>query len=58
MKNSADSAFRQQLAAMNRRHFLKGLGATIALPAFSSLASNRLVAARAAPIATRNDSTG
>ena len=30
---------------MNRRHFLRGLGATIALPAFASLLPSRLLAA-------------
>ncbi len=33
---------------MNRRHFLRGLGACIALPAFSSLVPGRLLAAAAA----------
>lgn len=35
-------------AAMNRRHFLRGLGACIALPAFGSLLPGRLMAADAA----------
>ncbi len=34
---------------MDRRHFLRGLGATIALPAFTSLLPTRLLAASAAP---------
>lgn len=38
----------QQIAGMNRRHFLKGLGACIALPAFASLVPARLMAAAAA----------
>ncbi|MEO5960607.1 MAG: DUF1552 domain-containing protein [Opitutaceae bacterium] len=46
MKTSAaDSALARHLAAMNRRHFLKGLGACIALPAFSSLVPSRALAA-------------
>ena len=47
MKTSADSAFSRHLAAMDRRHFLKGLGACIALPAFSSLVPSRALAAAA-----------
>src|SRR6187455_3234829 len=35
-------------AAMNRRHFLRGIGACIALPAFSSLLPSRVLAATAA----------
>ena len=45
MKTSADLT--QHLAAMNRRHFLKGLGACVALPAFGSLISPRALAAAA-----------
>src|SRR5215217_797760 len=52
MKTSPESAFHPS-AAMNRRHFLKGVGACIALPAFSSLVSSRMLAAAAAtPLAT------
>jgi hypothetical protein len=47
MNSSADSALSHPLAAMNRRHFLKGLGACIALPAFSSLVPSRGFAAAA-----------
>ena len=46
MKSSAPAS--PSLAAMDRRHFLKGLGACIALPAFTSLGSGRLGAAGAA----------
>lgn len=45
MKNTAHPAIAQRLAAMNRRHFLKGVGACIALPAFSSLVPTRMMAA-------------
>lgn len=38
----------QRQASFNRRHFLRGLGACIALPAFESLAPLRLLAAEAA----------
>ena len=48
MKAFADTTRSSHLAAMNRRHFLKGLGACIALPAFTSLVSSRLGAAVAA----------
>ena len=37
---------------LNRRHFLRGLGATIALPAFASFGVPRLVAAEGASLAT------
>lgn len=42
---SADTQLRQHLAAMNRRNFLRGLGATLAVPAFASLLPSRLLAA-------------
>ncbi|HWA26189.1 MAG TPA: DUF1552 domain-containing protein [Lacunisphaera sp.] len=46
-------SLKQEIAAMDRRHFLKGLGACIALPAFASLVPTRLMAAAAAsPLAT------
>jgi hypothetical protein len=57
MKTSAESALSQQIAAMNRRHFLKGLGACIALPAFSSLVPSRMLAA-AADLALATTPTG
>jgi hypothetical protein len=48
MKTSPESAFSQNVASMNRRHFLRGVGACIALPAFSSLLPSRVLAATAA----------
>src|SRR5882762_4383305 len=45
---SPPTAAEQSLAAMNRRHFLRGMGACIALPAFGSLLPSRLLAATAA----------
>ena len=51
MPTPADSARAQQFAAMNRRHFLRGLGACVALPTFGSLLSGRLSAAAAATAA-------
>ena len=47
MKTSADSTLSQHLAAMDRRNFLKGIGACIALPAFTSLVPSRALAAAA-----------
>ncbi|MBI3415738.1 MAG: DUF1552 domain-containing protein, partial [Verrucomicrobia bacterium] len=35
----------QRFASLNRRHFLRGLGACLALPAFDSLRPMRLLAA-------------
>ena len=49
MKSTGHSSLGQHLAAMNRRHFLKGLGATIALPTFGSLLPSRILGASAAP---------
>jgi hypothetical protein len=45
---AALSAADQQIAAMNRRHFLRGLGACIALPSLASLVPGRVLAAQAA----------
>lgn len=47
MKTAAESL--SDLAAMNRRNFLRGLGACIALPALGSLIPSRLVAATSGP---------
>ena len=46
--NSPESP-RSDLAVMNRRNFLRGLGACIALPALGSLVPNRLAAAVSGP---------
>ena len=48
MKTPAASAAEQRFAAMNRRHFLRGLGACVALPAFGSLLPQRMLAANSA----------
>jgi len=45
MNTPHDSALEKHFARMNRRHFLKGLGACIAVPAFHSLMPARLMAA-------------
>ena len=44
MTPSADADLKKHLAAMSRRNFLRGLGACIALPAFTSLPGNKLLA--------------
>ena len=44
----AVSAAEQHVHAMNRRHFLRGLGACIALPSLASLGPSRVLAAEAA----------
>ena len=44
----AVSAAEQHLNAMDRRHFLRGLGACIALPSLASLVPSRVLAAEAA----------
>ncbi|HEY1490261.1 MAG TPA: DUF1552 domain-containing protein, partial [Verrucomicrobiae bacterium] len=45
MKKSSHHPHAGQLANMNRRRFLRGLGACVALPAFASLEPMRLLAA-------------
>ena len=44
----AVSAAEQHFNAMDRRHFLRGLGACIALPSLASLVPSRVLAAEAA----------
>ena len=45
MSSPADTQLRQHLASLSRRNFLRGLGATLALPTFASLMPSRLLAA-------------
>ncbi|MBL9194418.1 MAG: DUF1552 domain-containing protein [Opitutaceae bacterium] len=45
--NPATSASSSAIAAMNRRHFLRGIGACIALPSLASLVPSRVLAAQA-----------
>ncbi|MCX6952842.1 MAG: DUF1552 domain-containing protein, partial [Verrucomicrobia bacterium] len=45
---SAPTSVEQHVSAMNRRHFLRGLGACIALPSLASLVPSRVLAAQAA----------
>jgi hypothetical protein len=47
MRHLPASNLETNFAAMNRRHFLRGLGACVALPAFQSLLPARAVAATA-----------
>jgi len=49
MKTTPDSALSRYHAAMSRRNFLRGLGACVALPAFSSLLPTRMLGATVAP---------
>ena len=49
--NHADKTA-QRLLALNRRNFLRGLGACVALPAFESLMPARVLAAAPTPLAT------
>ena len=48
MNTPQDTDLEKHFARMNRRHFLKGLGACIAVPAFHSLVPARLLAAATA----------
>src|ERR1700712_3258717 len=41
----SNSSLEQHFASMSRRNFLRGLGACIALPAFTSMVPSRLFAA-------------
>ena len=45
MNHSADTELRKQLRALSRRNFLRGMGASLALPAFVSLTPGKLLAA-------------
>ncbi|HVT73331.1 MAG TPA: DUF1552 domain-containing protein [Lacunisphaera sp.] len=47
MKHPATAPTDRHLAAMSRRHFLRGVGACIALPAFGSLLPGRMLGAAA-----------
>ena len=60
MKPAAPAAFtaEQHLAAMNRRHFLRGLGACIALPSLASLVPTRALAAAPAAKGLATTATG
>lgn len=58
MKTSTGSNFDHSFAAMNRRHFLRGMGACIALPAFASLLSRKALGAAAAEGAVGVTKTG
>src|SRR4051812_9515957 len=45
-------------AGLSRRHFLRGLGAAVSLPAFSSLGASRVLAAGSAANGLATTSTG
>jgi hypothetical protein len=58
MKSTSDSV-RQNQPGLSRRHFLRGLGACVALPSLASLRSSRLLAAEASAAgATATTATG
>ena len=45
MNSSADTDLRKHLRSLSRRNFLRGMGASLALPAFTSLMPSKLLAA-------------
>ncbi len=45
MNPSAETELRRQLRSLSRRNFLRGMGASLALPAFASLTPSKLLAA-------------
>lgn len=57
MNDPAATELRQHLQAMSRRHFLRGLGATLAVPTFASLAPTKVLAAAEA-LQTATTATG
>jgi hypothetical protein len=58
VKAPAERSIDRQSEAMNRRHFLRGLGACVALPAFGSLLSSRALAAVATDPRLATTATG
>jgi Protein of unknown function (DUF1552) len=58
MKTSSRSATDQRSDAMSRRHFLRGLGACVALPAFGSLLTSKMMAAAAVEAQLATTATG
>src|SRR5437763_8327772 len=51
MTSELDPSPARRPGGLSRRHFLRGLGASIALPAFASLGGPRLLAAEAGGLA-------
>ena len=58
MKTPADAALELRNAAMSRRHFLRGIGACVALPAFGSLISAKALGAVASDVRLATTATG
>ena len=58
MKTPADPALELRNAAMSRRHFLRGIGACVALPAFGSLLSAKALGAVATDAGLATTATG
>ncbi|MSR58633.1 MAG: DUF1552 domain-containing protein [Planctomycetaceae bacterium] len=56
--NSNELTAAQRRASFSRRHFLRGLGACLALPAFESLLPTRLLAAQEAAVPLATTATG
>ncbi len=58
MKTPADTATERHRAEMSRRNFLRGMGACVALPAFSSLLPSKVLAATAPELQLATTATG
>jgi hypothetical protein len=58
MKTRSDVQVDQHIAAMSRRHFLRGVGACVALPAFGSLLTSRALGAVASDPQLATTATG
>lgn len=57
MKSSADTELRRHLQSLSRRNFLRGVGATLAVPTFASLMPSKMLAATNA-LETATTATG
>jgi hypothetical protein len=58
MKTKSNVQLEQQIAAMSRRNFLRGVGACVALPAFGSLLTSRVLGAVASNPQLATTATG
>jgi len=58
MHTPQESATDRHIAAMSRRHFLRGLGACVALPTFGSLLTAKMLAATTEDIRLATTATG
>ncbi len=57
-KSAAETYASQRFASLSRRHFLRGLGACVALPAFASLLPTKILAAAAKEGGLATSATG